>query len=96
MNSIFFQFCFIFLFTSNVQIKSSPIPVFYRKDTEQVIITEGIVKHLNELLSKYGTVDFWWEKDVAELIPQQEFDNLNLSPADVVKGKVIQKSKIEP
>lgn len=77
---------------SRQRVWGTPIPVFYRKDTEHVVITEGIVKHLNKLLSRNGTIDFWWEMDVAELIPQEEFNKLNLSPADVVKGKVCTKS----
>lgn len=73
---------------SRQRVWGTPIPVFYRKDTDEVVATAGIVEHLNELLSKSGTIDFWWEKDVEELIPIEEFEKLNLKPEDVVKGKV--------
>lgn len=73
---------------SRQRVWGTPIPVFYRKGTDEVVISEGIIKHLHDMLGKNGTIDFWWEKDVTDLIPQQEFDKLNLAPDDVIKGQV--------
>lgn len=73
---------------SRQRVWGTPIPVFYRKDTDDVITTENIVKHLNELLDKNGNIDFWWSKDVGDLIPTNELERLNLRVDDIKKGNV--------
>lgn len=73
---------------SRQRVWGTPIPVFYRKDTDEVIATENTVKHLNELLDKNGNIDFWWSKEIADLIPPNELKRLNLNVDDIKKGNV--------
>lgn len=73
---------------SRQRVWGTPIPVFYHKDTDQVITSENIVEHLKQLLDKHGNIDFWWSRDVSELIPSHELERLNLSADDVKKGNV--------
>lgn len=78
---------------SRQRVWGTPIPVFYRKDTDDAITTENIVKHLNELLDKNGNIDFWWSKDVGDLIPANELKRLNLGVDDIRKGNVSSEAK---
>lgn len=73
---------------SRQRVWGTPIPVFYRKDTEEVITSDNIVKHINSLLQENGNIDFWWSKDVKDLIPESELKQLNLQADDIVKGSV--------
>lgn len=73
---------------SRQRVWGTPIPVFYRKDTDEVITSESIVNHINALLQREGTIDFWWAKDVKDLIPADELKRLNLNADDIVKGNV--------
>lgn len=45
-----------------------PIPVFYSKDDNQVLLNEETVKHIYNLIQKHGS-DIWWELDESELLP---------------------------
>lgn len=73
---------------SRQRVWGTPIPVFYQKNTDQIITSERIISHVNALLEESGTIDFWWNKDVKDLIPQDELDRMNLSVDDIVKGNV--------
>lgn len=73
---------------SRQRVWGTPIPVFYRKNTSEVITSEQIIEHINSLLQKNGNIDFWWENDIKDLIPQNELEKLNLSADDIVKGNV--------
>lgn len=73
---------------SRQRVWGTPIPVFYRKDTDEVITSENIVKHLNGLLDKNGNIDFWWSKEIGDLIPSSELERLNLSLDDIKKSHV--------
>lgn len=76
---------------SRQRVWGTPIPVFYRKDTDEVIESECIVNHINKLLQQNGTIDFWWAKDVQDLIPDDVLKRLNLNADDIVKGNVSEK-----
>lgn len=73
---------------SRQRVWGTPIPVFYRKDTDEVITSDKIVKHINTLLQSNGNIDFWWTKDVENLIPSDELKKLNLNADDIQKGNV--------
>ncbi len=45
-----------------------PIPVFYEKDGQEILLNEETLSHIKLLFSKYGA-DIWWEKDEVELLP---------------------------
>lgn len=74
---------------SRQRVWGTPIPVFYQKSTGQVITSENIVNHISNMLQKDGTIDFWWSKDVEDLIPQDELNRLNLKIDDIEKGSDI-------
>lgn len=76
---------------SRQRVWGTPIPVFYQKSTDEVITSQNIVQHINKLLQKYGNIDFWWTKDVIDLIPSDELKRLNVSADDIKKGNVSKK-----
>ncbi len=45
-----------------------PLPVFYRKDTNEPLITEETVAHVRDLVRENGT-DCWWTLPVEDLLP---------------------------
>lgn len=73
---------------SRQRVWGTPIPVFYHKDTGKVILNKEIVTHLNKLLADNGNIDFWWSKNVDELVPKNVLEGLNLESKDLIKGHV--------
>lgn len=73
---------------SRQRVWGTPIPVFYRKDTDEPILTKSILDNLHALLEKNGNIDYWWQKDVKDLIPDSELKQLNLSADQIAKGNV--------
>lgn len=73
---------------SRQRVWGTPIPVFYRKDTNEVIVTKSIVDNLKVLLEKSGNIDYWWQKDVKDLVKDADLKELNLSADQIVKGNV--------
>ena len=47
-----------------------PIPAFYHKDTNEVLMDEAIITHFTEIVRKRGC-DAWWEMEVEELLPEE-------------------------
>lgn len=45
-----------------------PIPVFYHKETGEVLMSEESIGHVRSVVEKQGS-DAWWELSVAELLP---------------------------
>ncbi len=45
-----------------------PIPVFYHRETGEVLLSEASLAHIQALIAEHGS-DVWWEKDEAELLP---------------------------
>lgn len=63
-----------------------PIPVFYRKDTGEVVVNDEIIDFIVQLVHEEGGIDFWWTKSADEILPdsmKKEFDG------KVVQGKDI-------
>ena len=45
-----------------------PIPVFYREDNHEPLMTTETITHIRKLIQQYGT-DIWWKYSVDELLP---------------------------
>lgn len=73
---------------SRQRVWGTPIPVFYHNETGEVILNKEIVDHVNKMLIENGNIDFWWEKNIDELVPAQILNGLNLKATDLVKGQV--------
>lgn len=47
-----------------------PIPVFYDKETEEYLLNEETIAHIQNIFRERGS-DAWWELSVAELLPEK-------------------------
>ena len=47
-----------------------PIPVFYHRESGEVLLNEATLDHIKGLIAAHGS-DVWWEKDEAELLPPE-------------------------
>ena len=59
-----------------------PIPVFYRKDTKEPIVTKEILDHVTGIIRERGS-DAWFELPVADLLPE----SLRGEADDLIKGE---------
>ena len=59
-----------------------PIPVFYEKNGNDILLNEETLNHIESLFAKYGS-DVWWEKEESELLPPSYSSQSN----KWVKGK---------
>jgi isoleucyl-tRNA synthetase len=46
-----------------------PIPVFYHRDSGDVLLNEATLSHIQALIAEHGA-DVWWERDEAGLLPE--------------------------
>jgi isoleucyl-tRNA synthetase len=46
-----------------------PIPVFYHRDTGEVLLNAATLEHIQGLIAEHGA-DVWWERDEAGLLPE--------------------------
>ncbi len=46
-----------------------PIPVFYDEETNEPLLTEETVTHIQDLIREHGS-DVWWEREVEDLLPE--------------------------
>ncbi|KFF41708.1 MAG: Isoleucyl-tRNA synthetase [Candidatus Atelocyanobacterium thalassa isolate SIO64986] len=46
-----------------------PIPVFYDQETNEVLLTQETIEHIQKIIAERGT-DAWWEMSVKELLPE--------------------------
>ena len=46
-----------------------PIPVFYHRETGEVLLNEATLSHIQGLIAEHGA-DVWWERDEAGLLPE--------------------------
>ncbi len=45
-----------------------PIPVFYHRETGEVLLNDATLSHIQGLIAEHGA-DVWWERDEAGLLP---------------------------
>lgn len=45
-----------------------PIPVFYHRQTSEVLVNSDTLAHIQALIAEYGS-DVWWQRDEAGLLP---------------------------
>jgi isoleucyl-tRNA synthetase len=45
-----------------------PIPVFYHRETGEVLLNEATLAHIQALIAEHGA-DVWWQRDEAGLLP---------------------------
>jgi isoleucyl-tRNA synthetase len=45
-----------------------PIPVFYHRETGEVLLNQASLDHIQALIAAHGS-DVWWERQEAELLP---------------------------
>ena len=50
-----------------------PIPVFYHRDTQEVLLDEDTLEHAYKLIGEHGT-DIWWSASEKELLPAKYAD----------------------
>ncbi|XP_045462835.1 isoleucine--tRNA ligase, mitochondrial isoform X2 [Harmonia axyridis] len=55
-----------------------PIPVFYKKDSDEIILNEDIIEHQCKLLEENGS-DYWWMFSEEKLLPEISKKNIDLS-----------------
>ena len=46
-----------------------PIPVFYHRETGEVLLNGATLSHIQGLIAEHGT-DVWWQRDEAGLLPE--------------------------
>ncbi len=46
-----------------------PIPVFYKKNGNEILLNSEIINHIQKLFSQHGA-DIWWDWDVKNLLPE--------------------------
>ena len=46
-----------------------PIPVFYHRETGEVLLNEATIRHIQGLIAEHGA-DVWWQRDEAGLLPE--------------------------
>ncbi|EAZ90580.1 isoleucine--tRNA ligase [Crocosphaera chwakensis] len=47
-----------------------PIPVFYNNETNEPLLTEETIKHIQTIFAEKGS-DAWWEMSIEELLPEK-------------------------
>ncbi len=45
-----------------------PIPVFYHRESGEVLLNEATLRHIQDLIAEHGA-DVWWQRDEAGLLP---------------------------
>ncbi len=51
-----------------------PIPVFYDEATNEPLLTQETIEHIQAIVAEHGS-DAWWEMSVEELLPAQYCNN---------------------
>ena len=54
-----------------------PIPVFYSKEGDKILLNQDTLSHIQNLVAENGS-DIWWEKDESELLPSKYLHEAHL------------------
>ncbi|XP_022332728.2 isoleucine--tRNA ligase, mitochondrial-like [Crassostrea virginica] len=74
---------------SRQRVWGVPIPVFYHRDTGEVLINREIFNHVRGQISRHGS-NCWWSMTIEELLPQEILSRSGLGkPGDYEKGSDI-------
>ncbi|XP_064548348.1 isoleucine--tRNA ligase, mitochondrial [Drosophila montana] len=66
-----------------------PIPVLYKRDSNQVVLNAALIEHLCGLLRTEGSMDFWWSTPLEELLPADLLKQLGCEANQLIKGNDI-------
>lgn len=73
---------------SRQRVWGVPIPLFYNKETNEVIYDSEIMDRVIELVKKEGT-DIWWKYEAKEIIGEELLEKLNLKDIEIRKERSI-------
>ena len=73
---------------SRQRVWGVPIPLFYNKETNEVIYDSEIMDRVIELVKKEGT-DIWWKYEAKEIIGEELLEKLNLKDVEIRKERSI-------
>ncbi|XP_055382619.1 isoleucine--tRNA ligase, mitochondrial isoform X2 [Condylostylus longicornis] len=71
---------------SRQRVWGVPIPVFYNKNSGEIIINEKIIGKICDTIAKDKNIDFWWTKDTKDILSEQLLKELNLNADDLEKS----------
>ncbi|MBO6978347.1 MAG: isoleucine--tRNA ligase [Prochlorococcus marinus XMU1428] len=54
-----------------------PIPVFYKKNGNEILLNKEIINHIQKLFSEHGA-DIWWDWEVKSLLPENYVEESDL------------------
>lgn len=59
---------------SRQRVWGVPIPVFYEEATNEPLLTQATINHVQKIIRNHGS-DAWWEMSVEELLPPEYREN---------------------
>ncbi|MEB3306816.1 MAG: isoleucine--tRNA ligase [Cyanobacteriota bacterium] len=62
---------------SRQRIWGVPIPVFYHRETGEVLLNQTTLHHIQSLIGEHGS-DIWWEREEKDLLPPSYADEASL------------------
>jgi len=54
-----------------------PIPVFYKKSSNEVLLNSEVINHIKKLFNEHGA-DIWWDWEVKNLLPENYVNESDL------------------
>ncbi|KAE8737525.1 hypothetical protein FOCC_FOCC017012 [Frankliniella occidentalis] len=59
-----------------------PIPILFKRDCKDPIVSEKLIGHYCDLIDKHGT-DFWWMLPIEEILPSHLATEMNIDQSEV-------------
>ncbi|KAK3909408.1 Isoleucine--tRNA ligase, mitochondrial [Frankliniella fusca] len=59
-----------------------PIPILFKRDSKDTIISKKLIEHYCDLIDKNGT-DFWWTLPIQEILPPHLASEMNIDVSEV-------------